>query len=178
MRYLLLVLAACASSPKPLERAAELPAPHRGPIAIAPLRTPLDLQRRIGVRDKRDSLAAALEWATELGTHVEATDPDELLAWAERTHRLHDADETPRPGDLLIFAHDIVGIAIARDERGVTEVVYLAGGVVRRGFVDASRPRLRRDRGGAIVNTHVRHGKRGRKRALAGELLANVVRMR
>jgi hypothetical protein len=49
---------------------------------------------------------------------------------------------------------------------------------VRRGFVDAARPRLRRDRGGAVVNTHVRHGKRGSKRSLAGELLANVVRMR
>jgi hypothetical protein len=178
VRSLLLVLAACASSPRPVDPA--LPAPHRGPIATTPLRSPVDLQRRIGARDKRDPIEAVLGWAGELGLRVPAESSHDLLAWAERTHRLRDAGEPPRPGDLLVFAHDMVAIAIARDARGVTEIVYLAGGVVRRGFVDATRPRMRRDRGGAIVNTYLRHGKRNARgtRHLAGELLSAVIRMR
>jgi hypothetical protein len=170
----LLVIAACGAPPR------ALPAPHRGPIATTQLRAPIDLVARVGMRDRRDSLSAALAWANELGTRIDATDHDELLAWAEREDRVRASDEAPHVGDLLIFAHDLIGIAVSRDGRGVTELIYLAGGVVRRGFLDPVRPTLRRDRGGAIVNTNMRHGKRrrGNKRYLAGELLANVIRLR
>ena len=74
---------------------------------------------------------------------------------------------------------DLVGVAIARDARGVVEFVWLGGGVVRRGFVDPARPRTRRDAARAVVNTFLRAGKRWPPkgtRYLAGELLAHVVR--
>jgi hypothetical protein len=180
-RLLVLMLAACAGPrvEAPRRDLASLPAPHRTPLAIKALRDPVDLQARIGARDKRDSIEAVLAWTGELGVPIEATSHEELLAWAERAHRLRAADETPRPGDLLVFDRvDLVGVAIAH-ARGITEFVYLAGGVVRRGFVDARRPTRKRDEAGSIVNTHVRHGKRkGSSRYLAGQLLSNVIRTR
>ena len=35
---------------------------------------------------------------------------------------------------------DLLAIVVARDPRGVTEFVYLGGGVYRRGFVDPTQP--------------------------------------
>ena len=75
----------------------------------------------------------------------------EILVWAESNDRLHDAATPPERGDMLVFdrvnsdeAADLFGVVIARDERNVTEFLYLGGGVIRRGFVDASRPRTKR----------------------------------
>lgn len=168
-----------------------LPSPHK-PEAAPPARprprTPIDLHDLVGRREPREPTVVALEWARELGLHADAVTPAELIAWAERTHRLHGAGELPAPGDLLVFdrtrgadAADLVAVVIARDARNVIEMVYVAGGVVRRGFVDASRPALRRDRDGAIVNTYLRHGKQSPPAGthyLAGELLAHVVSSR
>jgi hypothetical protein len=78
-------------------------------------------------------------------------------------------------------AADLVAIVLSRDARGVTEFVYVGGGVIRRGFVDASRPALRRDRDGAVVNTFMRHGRRWPAKGshyLAGELLSAIIRTR
>ena len=74
---------------------------------------------------------------------------------------------------------DLFGVVIARDERNVTEFLYLGGGVIRRGFIDASRPKTKRDQTGASVNTFLRTGKRWPakgSRYLAGEHLAHVIR--
>jgi hypothetical protein len=74
---------------------------------------------------------------------------------------------------------DLVALVIGRDARGVTEFLYAGGGVIRRGFYDAKRAKIRRDENGMIVNTFMRHGKlwppKG-TRYLAGELLSHVIR--
>jgi hypothetical protein len=167
-----------------------LRAPHRGgePQPPPTLRTPADLRELVGRRDARDSFAAVAAWSRALGAPVAATSGAELVSWAAESHRLHPATEPTRPGDLLIFdqaasddASDLVAIVLDRDEHGVTELLYLGGGVVRRGLVDASRPAVHRDTRGATVNTHLRHGRRWPAKGmhyLAGELLAHVVRPR
>ena len=109
----------------------------------------------------------------------------QLLSWAREAHVLHDLDETPEPGDLLVFDEiesdadaDLIAVVIARDARGVTEFLYASGGVIRRGFVDANRPALRRDHEGLIVNTFMRSGRRWPPKGthyLAGELLSHVI---
>lgn len=170
-----------ANIPPPAKR---VPRPV-SPAVDGPIRTPADLRARVGMREKRDANVVVLRWANELGMKVEATST-ELVAWAERTGRLHDADTPTEPGDLLVFdkvvsdaAADLVAIVVDRDERGVTELIYVGGGVIRRGFVDVSRPARKRDKGGAVVNTYLRHGKRWPLEGshyLAGEHLAQVIR--
>ncbi|MGN6110231.1 MAG: hypothetical protein ACTHU0_34320 [Kofleriaceae bacterium] len=192
--------AAAAIAEAPVARTevrAQLSAPHRGDAPRPLLRGVEDLRALVGRRDPRDPLIAVLGWSRELGRTLgpaagEAGDAGgpttggELVAWAEQHERFAAPGEPARPGDLLVFDHatsddaaDLVAIAIARDDRGVTEMIYLAGGVIRRGFVDPSRPSVRRDRAGAVVNTFLRHGRRWPARGtryLAGELLAGVVR--
>ena len=162
----------------------QLPAPNRIDAAqpLPPARVPAELRALVGRRDKRDPIEAALGWARELGMAVE---PD-VVAWAEANGRLHDASTPPERGDLLVFDRvnsddpaDLVGVVITRDERSVTEFLYLGGGVIRRGFVDTTRPRTKRDKTGAIVNTFLRTGKRWPAKGshyLAGEHLAHVIR--
>lgn len=161
----------------------ELPAPNRSNAVPPPApRLPADLRALVGQRDKREPVAAAIAWARDLGMIVE----DDIVAWAERTDRLHDAATPPERGDLLVFdrvnsdeAADLIGVVIARDERNVTEFLYLGGGVIRRGFVDAMRPTTKRDETGSVVNTFLRTGKRWPakgSRYLAGEHLAHVIR--
>ena len=170
----------------------KLAKPHEATASSPPpapaLRTPGDLRALVGQRDKRDPIEAALAWARELGLRIETTGMTgaDLLAWAEARGLAGDRTAIPQPGNVLVFDRatsdeplDLIAIAIERDARGVTEIIYLAGGVVRRGFVDASRPTLRRDGARAIVNTFLRHGKRwppAGTRYLTGELLSHVIR--
>lgn len=167
----------------------QLPPRHRPEEPGGRIRTPVDLHDLVGRRESGLPIAVTLGWARELGPlPADIASATELIAWAERTHRLHAATEQPGPGDLLVFDHatgdepaDLIAIVIGRDARGVLEMIYVAGGVVRRGFVDATRPRQRRDAEGAVVNTYLRHSKRQPPkgtRFLAGELLASVVRVR
>jgi hypothetical protein len=159
-----------AASPaaRPAARDA-LPAPHRGAVAAAAPRALADLRARVGQRDRRDAVTVALEWTRGLGRRTVEFD---AIA----------------PGDLLVFDHvisdepsDLVAIASARDDRGVIELVYVGGGVVRRGYVDPARPAMRRDAEARVVNTFLRHGKRWPAKGthyLAGELLAYAIRAR
>lgn len=172
-----------------------------GPLH-ARLREPADLHALVGVRDRRDPSLVVLGWASELGvTFVDAgttfdtarsvletpTDGPSLVIWAEAHGTLLAPTELAHPGDLLVFDRavankpsDLIAIVTGRDERGVTELVYVAGGVIRRGFVDPTRPSTRRDLAGAIVNTFLRNGDRWPPkgtRYLAGELLAHVIRV-
>lgn len=165
----------------------ELPAPHQLPITEPQpvARVPGELRALVGRRDPRDPTAAALAWSRDLGYPVEGDSGAAVIAWADRAGRLHGATLPPERGDLLVFDRalvdepaDLVAVVIARDERNVTEFLYLGGGVIRRGFLDASRRTLKRDATGAIVNTFLRTGKRWPPkgtRYLAGELLAHVI---
>ncbi len=169
------------------EARAALAAPHRLPTgaAVPALHVPADLRALVGNRDKRDPFAVAVEWSRALGRTTDGTTATELLAWAESTARVAEPTADAQPGDLLVFDHatsdsvaDLIAVVIERDTRGVTEYVYLANGVVRRGFVDVTRGATRRDREGMVVNTYLRHGKRWPAPGthyLAGELLSHVV---
>lgn len=178
------IVAQAAAQP---EARAALPAPHRLPAgtALPTIRETPGLRALVGVRDPRDAAAVALGWAHALGRTVEATTGPELVAWAEPAGRLADPNALALPGDLLVFDHatsdaeaDLLAIVIARDDRGVTEYLYVGNGVIRRGFVDPTRPTARRDAQAKVVNTYLRHGKRWPAKGshyLAGELLAHVV---
>jgi len=169
---------------------AALPAPHRLPptTPFPALRAPAELRALVGRRDPREPITAALAWAHQLGTPVEARTGDDVLAWAAERGALAAPTDPAGPGDLLVFDHttsdaeaDLIAVVLARDPRGVTEFLYLGGGVIRRGFVDPTRPGVRRDADDRIVNTFLRHGKRWPAKGshyLAGELLAHVVRTR
>jgi hypothetical protein len=164
------------------------------------LHEPADLRALVGVRDKRDPSLVVLGWAADLGiTFVDAgtaletarsmvaapIDGPTLVAWADAHAALLAPTESARPGDLLVFdravankTSDLIGIVTGRDTRGVTEFTYAGGGVIRRGFVDPTRPSTRRDLTGAVVNTFLRNGDRWPPkgtRYLAGELLAHVI---
>ncbi len=167
-----------------------LPAPQR--LASDPpssvVHALVDVRALVGRRDRRDPLAVVLGWAHALGEPIEATSGPALVAAAEAAGRLASPTAPIAPGDLLVFDRtdsdggaDLVALAIARDPRGVTELVYVAGGVVRRGFADPHHPAQRRDGNGAVLNTFLRAGKRWPPKGthyLAGELLAHVIRGR
>jgi hypothetical protein len=184
-----------------------LPAPNRMPPEAyePPLREVADLRGLVDRRDKRDSWAALFGWL-HAGLATSRTG-HELVAWASASTKTigdvvewardHGQLEEPREaaahdalaaGDLLVFdrtdgdmASDLVAIVVGRDARGVYEFMYVSGGAVRRGFVDPRRPAIRRDAAGAVVNTFMRTGKRWPPKGthyLAGELLAQVVRLR
>ena len=169
-----------------------LPAPHRASSsitdAIALPHEPADLRSLVGTRDKRDPFTVLLSWTTTLGLHVEGTDGATLVAWAASAGKLEPHTSTPNAGDLVVFDHvvgasesDLVGLVLARDARGVTEFLYVGGGVIRRGFYDATRPKIRRDVDGVVVNTFMRHGRQWPPkgtRYLSGELIAHVVHTR
>lgn len=171
---------------------AQLPAPNRASSsitgAVALPHEPADLRSLVGTRDKRDPFVVLLSWTTTLGLRVEGTDGGSLVAWAASAGKLEPHTATPNPGDLVVFDHavgesesDLVGLVLARDARGVTEFLYVGGGVIRRGFYDATRPTIRRDVDGVVVNTFLRHGKQWPPkgtRYLSGELIAHVVRTR
>jgi hypothetical protein len=157
-----------------------LPSPH----ALAKT-TPLpgvrelpDLRALVGRRDARDPIPTTLALLPMLGRHA----PESLAAGDDPTA------SAPQPGDVLVFDHavgdaeaDLVAIVIARDPRGVLEMLYLGGGVYRRGFVTPDNPWTRRDKSGAVLNTYLRHGKRWPAKGshyLAGELLARVIHTR
>lgn len=169
---------------------AVLPGPHRiaATVPLPAVRELAHLRALVGRRDKRDPIAVALAWAHELGLPIEGDSGPELIAWAERSNRLAEPTVAAMPGDLLVFDHvstdaerDLIALVITRDDRGVTEYIYLGGGVIRRGFVDPARPTVRRDTHDRVVNTFLRHGKRWPAKGshyLAGELIAHVIRTR
>jgi hypothetical protein len=179
---------ASSEPPCDIDRA-QLRAPHRGADPPPPPpRAPLDLRDLVGRRDPRDSLTAVAAWSRALGAPLATPSGAALLSWATESRRLFPATEPPLPGDLLVFHRalsdapaDLIALVLDRDARGVTEFLYVASGVIRRGLVDASRPAVHRDARGATVNTYLRHVRRWPARGqhyLAGELLGHVVHMR
>ncbi len=151
------------------------------------------LRALVGHRDGRGDVAFALAAAAVLaGAPADAdrelravADGPALVALATHRGAARARTRAPLVGDLLVFdrardgaAASLVAVALGTDARGVTEILYLARGVVRRGFVDAARPSVARDDDGRVHNTYVRHGKdyppKG-TRYLAGELLAHVI---
>jgi hypothetical protein len=166
-----------------------LPSPHRtdGPTPAMIPPTVADLRALTGTRVTDEPLAFALDAASALTRHQVTpmpADGEAFAIWAA-THATV-VTET-RPGDLVIFDRAIanqpaslVAVALGRDDRGVIEILYVAAGVVRRGFVDPAHPKVARDNQRRTRNTFLRHGKdwppRG-TRYLTGELLAAIYRL-
>ncbi len=154
------------------------------------------LRGMVGRRDEGSThVQYVLAGLTELGAALDpelggVEDGPALRALAERRGALGAAAPgSPLPslrlGDLLVFDRvvatdpaSLVAIVVSVDERGVVEFVYLARGVVRRGFVFPPEPGSRRDPTGRILNTFVRHNDGGDPRGtahLAGELVAGAI---
>ncbi len=181
-----------------------LPAPHRNTEATAPnsnaaapspLRTYEGLRTWVGVRTKEVPFVQVLMWHRTLqDRQVAAAQPATIAALVEQaqTNRAFvPAAELAltglRVGDLLVFDRAIddapaslLGLVASIDARGVSEFFYVAGGVVRRGFIDPARPALVRDADRRVVNTFLRH-KQNQPPAgthfLTGELIAGAIRI-
>jgi hypothetical protein len=81
--------------------------------------------------------------------------------------------EEDRPASL-------VAVVVSTDSRDVVEFVYLARGVVRRGYLSRAHPADKRDADGRVLNTFIRHSDGGDPadtRYLAGELYGGLVRL-
>jgi hypothetical protein len=181
-----------------------------GPVARRPVRLviPSDslrtaddpaagLRALVGGRDEESShVQFALATLSGLGAGLDPRlrDADDGPALrdlaAERGALIVDADSAatrPRLGDLLLFdgvvaeePASLVAVAISTDSRGVVEFIYLARGVVRRGFLDRAHPTDKRDADGRILNTFVRHSDGtdpAGTRYLAGELHTATIRL-
>jgi hypothetical protein len=147
-----------------------------------------ELRARVGSRDARGDVAFAVEAAAAIhasGSIGAVPDGPALVELARARGGLAGSDAAIGAGDLLVFdraaggaAASLVAVALGVDERGVVEMMYVARGVVRRGFVDPARPSVSRDADGRIVNTFLRHGTDyppTGTRYLSGELLAHVI---
>jgi hypothetical protein len=109
-----------------------------------------------------------------------------LVELARSRHAFPSADQ-PLIGDLVVFdavraelPASLVGVVVGARGDGTVEFIYLARGVVRRGWLNAAAPSRQRDDDGRVLNTFVRHSE-GRDprdtRYLAGQLLAGYVRI-
>jgi hypothetical protein len=175
-----------------------LPAPHRFtvPTAFTPA-SPDAARALVGHRDPRTPLAFALDVAAAFtGATAPATATGEdLVRWAQERGAFvpivagtGPADGALAPGDLVVFDRalasqpaSLVAVVLGADARGVTDILYLGRGVVRRGYLDPTRPTLARDREGHTVNSYIRHGTDhppAGTRYLAGELASGRVRIR
>ncbi len=176
----------------------QLRAPHlaRSKMAVAPPSTVAAARALVGERDPRSAMAFALAVAGGLSGISALPDVDDgpaLVAWAEGRGALAaivpGAPDTAAiaVGDLLVFDRvvgaapaSLVAVALGRDDRGVIDMLYLAGGVIRRGHLDPARPKTTRDRDRRIVNTFLRHGADqppGDTRFRAGALVVARVRL-
>ena len=166
---------ASASAAEAVRRPGQLPAPNLIPadMPLPEVHRLADLRALVGRRTKASALDQTLAWSRALGgpTDLASASPVAEIA----------------PGDLLVFDDtegapaDLVAIVLGRDARGVIEFIYIAGTTIRRGFVDPSRPSLRRDSAALVVNTFLRAGNRWPPKGthyLSGELLAHVVHAR
>lgn len=173
-----------------------LPAPHRArPVAALPPATPAAARALVGHRDPRDGVAFALDVAgalTAAAPPADVADGAALVQWAQAHGRWAPLTPGARPaegllvgGDLVVFDDvapaALIAVVLGTDTRGVTDVLYVARGVVRRGYLDLGRPRVARDREGRAVNSFIRHGSDHPPpgtRYLAGELASGRVRIR
>jgi hypothetical protein len=156
------------------------------------------LRHLVGGRDEESShVRFAVSALRTVGARVDrglagVDDGPALRTLAEQRGALVPSGEgapttTPRLGDLLLFDRttgdqpsSLVAVVVSVDSRAVIEFVYLARGVVRRGFAAPARPSEKRDEHGRVLNTHLRHNDGGDPRgtpSLAGQLHAAQIRL-
>jgi len=149
-----------------------------GPLANA-------LRALVGSR-RRDlsQVQFVLETLDAIGARTGAwlratTTADQLLSSAGRRHAA-DPHAPALLGDIAVFDRvfreqpsSVFGVVVGTDARGTVEFVYLARGVVRRGFVNLVHPDSKRDRDGRVLNTILRQ-KDGRGKKGAGDLASQL----
>jgi hypothetical protein len=152
------------------------------------------LRQRVGLRTKLSSLSAVQQWRTQDDGALVAANATilDLVNAAAQSSRwmsaatLFNGDVKIRVGDLIVFdrtEHEqpatLIALCVATDDRGVSEFFYVAGGVVRRGFIAPTRATLARDEKRRVLNTYLRHNRdwppKG-TRFLSGELLRGIIR--
>lgn len=174
--------------------------PAAPPAKTAPVRSETGgagavdtLRARVGQRDKESTdIAFARALLADLGVVLapaaQAAD-NGLALLAVATEREALTKGSPLAGDLVLFDRvdgetdaSLVGVVVgvvAREQLTV-EFVFLARGVVRRGYVTPSRPKAKRDGQGRALNTFVRALTGKAKKSdpfLAGQLFRTFVRI-
>lgn len=156
------------------------------------------LRAMVGQRDpERTHLQFAMNALAAIGVtlapEVKALDTGAaLMSLAQERDALE--ARSPLPGDVVVFDRvdgttpaSLIGVVVAvamhadsEPEGATVEFVYLARGVVRRGYVTPSAPALQRDAQGRARNTLVRHltGKDDKNDDfLAGRLFRTYIRV-
>lgn len=151
------------------------------------------LRSRVGERDSQSTnldfartVLASLGVSLAEPVRAAATGPDLLAVAVERQALTSGA---PLAGDLVVFDRfdgeteaSLIGVVVGVAARAhlTVEFVFLARGVVRRGYVTPSQPERKRDEQGRALNTFVR-ALRGKARKsdpfLAGQLFRAFVRV-
>lgn len=135
------------------------------------------LRSLVGARDPNTSNAElAIRCLVAMGARLDADirgthAGKDLVALARSRGALvlrGEAEALPLLGDLVVFdnvepgeAASLIGVVVSTDSRGTIELIYLARGVVRRGFLTPTRPGDTRDASGRSLNTFVRAGRPG-----------------
>lgn len=133
------------------------------------------LRGLVGARDRNTTnVDLAIRCEVAMGARLDAdlraihSGADLLAAANERDAFIasSEADALPLLGDLVVFDDvepgeraSLIGVVVSTDTRGTIEMIYLARGVVRRGFVTPEKPGLTRDASGRALNTFVRAGR-------------------
>jgi hypothetical protein len=175
----------------------ELPPLEVLSVPAKPLSAPGDdlageLRQRVGERNASSdgsafSLAALARIGAPIGSALsEIRSGSRLVQYASKRSALG-GEGIALLGDLLVFERvnpgknsTVIGVAVSQSENQTIEFVYLARGIVRRGFVTPTQPRAKRDMHGRILNTFMRtsDGRDARgTRYLAGELFSNIIRL-
>lgn len=136
------------------------------------------LRGMVGARDRNGTaLSFALSALATIGADLDervrdVADGEALVALAESRGATSTNGEALL-GDLVVFDDVVdrapasaIGVVVAVAGDGTLEFVYLARGVVRRGYVNLARAHEKRDDEGRALNTIIRqkqgNGKRGR----------------
>jgi hypothetical protein len=147
------------------------------------------LRIQVGTRDKkRNHVQFVIGTLRALGLGVDPIaamkDGPAFVDYAS-AHHAKTGEERPRLGDVVVFDDvvkrddaSLLGVVISTDNQGTTEFLYLARGVVRRGYVNPGHPARPRDDAGRALNTFIRHSD-GKDpigtRFLAGQLFSTFV---
>ncbi len=162
------------------------------PLVDAPLSDVL--RGLVGRRDKKRSHSRfALDALGSLGLSLDsdrelaAIDIGRDLVRVASARFAVSSQKSALLGDLVVFDRvvaslpaSLVGVVVGQRGDGSIEFIYLARGVVRRGWVNPLRPNEKRDGKGKILNTFVRHsdgGDRSGTRYFAGHLFTKIIRL-
>lgn len=179
-------VAATRSRPTVHVPPADAPAPEQPAVTTGDLGSPLadTLRSMVGLREAEATpLSFAITALSTIGADLDEAardlaDGEALVALAEARGATA-TEGTPLLGDLVVFDGVVdrkpasaVAVVVSVDRAGTVELIYLARGVIRRGYMNLSHPRKKRDANDAVLNTIIRQ-KDGNGRKGRGDLTAD-----